>query len=509
MPPTLFSLALILAGIAFTNASVLNFQGLRIQNYPNDAISHGCDRACSQLSTSFGSVLHYPENDRNFTIWDAKQQEVRPACRVEPSNAAEVAQVLEILVGNWCRFAVKGGGHSRHPDDSNSVGCVTIDLDRMNAVEVAADKASARVGGGATLLQVYRALERYDLSFVGGLVATVGVGGFTLGGGRSALSNRYGWALDNVYEYEVVLANGTITTASESQNLDLYFALRGGSNNFGIVTTFTVRTFPQGPVLNARVVYSDDQTEQVLDRVFDLFADPKLTSDVDMGYEIYFRYNQTSDSFMVDSAQRYAKPIKSPAVFQAINQIPALSRTTQIDTMPNVVGPGGEMGTVRHLFDTTSSLPSRALLSQAIQIFREEITAIKTVAGLHPVLICYPIQTNAIAAMRQRGGNALGIDQDEPLFVFLVSTGWSSAEEDADVFTMSANTIARIESAAKELGVAHPYRYINYARKGEAEEVFAGYGEANVQRLKEIQRAVDPDGVFTSHGLWTGFMKLL
>lgn len=111
--------------------------------------------------------------------------------------------MLEILVGNWCRFAVKGGGHSRHPDDSNSVGGVTIDLDRMDRVEVAADRASARVGGGATLVQVYSALERYDLSFVGGLVATVGVGGFTLGGGRSALSNRYGWALDNVYEYEV------------------------------------------------------------------------------------------------------------------------------------------------------------------------------------------------------------------------------------------------------------------------------------------------------------------
>lgn len=74
---------------------------------------------------------------------------------------------------------------------------------------------------------------------------------------------------------------------------------------------------------------------------------------------------------------------------------------------------------------------------------------------------------------------------------------------------MSSNTIARIESAAKELGVAHPYRYINYARKGQAEKVFAGYGEANVQRLKRIQRAVDPDGVFTSQGLWKGFMKLL
>lgn len=160
---------------------------------------------CTELSTIFGSALHYPNND-SFTIWDAKQQEVRPACQIEPSTPSEVSQVLEILVHYWCYFSVKGGGHSRNPGDSNSVGGVTVDLDRMTQVDILEHGNRALVGWGATSYQVYEALDAHNLSFVGGRVGTVGVGGFTLGGGTSPFSNKYGWALDNVYEYEVRLS---------------------------------------------------------------------------------------------------------------------------------------------------------------------------------------------------------------------------------------------------------------------------------------------------------------
>jgi FAD/FMN-containing dehydrogenase len=158
---------------------------------------------CTQLARDFGSALHYPNNDSNFTIWDAKQQEVRPACRVQPSDAKKVSRILNVLVDHWCKFAVKGGGHSRHPDDSNSVGGVTIDLDRLKAVEVSADATRARLGCGLTSVDVYRHLDPLGLSFIGGRVGSVGVGGFTLGGGTSPFSNKYGLALDNVFEYEV------------------------------------------------------------------------------------------------------------------------------------------------------------------------------------------------------------------------------------------------------------------------------------------------------------------
>ena len=125
---------------------------------------------------------------------------------MEPSSAQDVANILRILVDHWCYFSVKGGGHSRNPGDSNSVGGVTVDLDHLTSVEILESGTRARVGGGATTIQVYSALESQNLSFVGGRVGSVGMGGFTLGGGTSPFSNKYGWALDNVYEYEVCRA---------------------------------------------------------------------------------------------------------------------------------------------------------------------------------------------------------------------------------------------------------------------------------------------------------------
>ncbi|BAE58837.1 unnamed protein product [Aspergillus oryzae RIB40] len=464
--------------------------------YPQITSKHD---QCTELSTIFGSALHYPNND-SFTIWDAKQQEVRPACQIEPSTPSEVSQVLEILVHYWCYFSVKGGGHSRNPGDSNSVGGVTVDLDRMTQVDILEH-------GNRAL--VYEALDAHNLSFVGGRVGTVGVGGFTLGGGTSPFSNKYGWALDNVYEYEVVLANGTIVNANETHNRDLYFALRGGGNNFGIVTAFTVRTFSQGPVSTTTTTYLQNQTEQVLDQVYQLFTDDALTSDVEMGYDMYYTYVSQDDSFSLSGTQRYGKPVRNPAVFKAIYQIPRLTRSTTISNMGNLTRESEPLGTTRHLFATLTVLPSRSLLTQAVRIFEQEARAIRSVDGLVPNLISYAISRTAIAAMAQRGGNSLGIHGDQPLFLILISTAWSDARDDAAVNTMTENAIRRIREAAETLNVAHPFLYVNYASAAQASEVFSSYGEKNVQSLRDIQRAVDPHGVFTSRGFTERIRDLL
>lgn len=98
---------------------------------------------------------------------------------------------------------MKGGGHSRSKDDSNSVGGVTIDLGRLATVDILANSSTTQVGGGANSVQIYKALEEYGLSFTGGRVGSVGMGGFALGGGTSPFSNRHGWALDSIFAYEV------------------------------------------------------------------------------------------------------------------------------------------------------------------------------------------------------------------------------------------------------------------------------------------------------------------
>lgn len=147
--------------------------------------------------------MHYDEIDTDFTIWDQKQLETVYVCRVEPASAEEVSRVLQVLVNSWCRFAVKCGGHSRFPDDSVSIGGVTIDLRRINNTVVSDDQTTARIGGGSLTRQVFAALDPYGLAYVGGRVGQIGMGGFTLGGGTSVLAAKYGWALDHVLEYEV------------------------------------------------------------------------------------------------------------------------------------------------------------------------------------------------------------------------------------------------------------------------------------------------------------------
>lgn len=110
---------------------------------------------------------------------------------------------MSIVVEESCHFAVKGGGHARYPDDSVSVGGVTIDMQRMRSIRVSPDRKTVKLGGGHTLHSVYEGLNPYNLTVVGGRAATVGLGGYTLGGGISHLSPIYGLAMDNVFQYEV------------------------------------------------------------------------------------------------------------------------------------------------------------------------------------------------------------------------------------------------------------------------------------------------------------------
>lgn len=148
-------------------------------------------------------------------------------------------------------------------------------------------------------------------------------------------------------EEQVVLANSTIVTASEDDNPELYFALRGGANNFGIVTAFTVRTFPQGQIHVSQVAWSDNQTEEVLDKVYELYTDPTITSDVEMGYDLYFVYDPETDQFAMSGTQRYETPMVNPPVFQAINRIPTISRSARNATMANLTAATPQLGTTR------------------------------------------------------------------------------------------------------------------------------------------------------------------
>src|SRR6476469_2098327 len=161
----------------------------------------------------------------------------RPAVIVQPVNAGDVMTAVRFAADDAMTVAVRGGGHSA-PGFGACDGGVVVDLSAMRGVRVDPLTHTARVAGGATWGDLNAAAYPFGLATTGGIISTTGVGGLTLGGGIGYLARGLGLACDNLVSAEVVTADGRITVASAKENEDLFWALRGGGGNFGVVTNF-------------------------------------------------------------------------------------------------------------------------------------------------------------------------------------------------------------------------------------------------------------------------------
>src|SRR3954451_617048 len=196
-------------------------------------------------------------------LWNAAHDK-HPALIVQAAGPADVAAALRFARSEKLEVAVRGGGHSI-PGFSTVEGGIVIDLSLMRGVLVDPVGRRAIVQGGATWRDIDLETQAHGLATTGGLVSTTGVGGFTLGGGIGWLMRRLGLACDNVIPADVVTADGEAVHASADENADLYWALRGGGGNFGVVTSFEYSLHPVGPtVAGGLLFYGGDESKAVL-----------------------------------------------------------------------------------------------------------------------------------------------------------------------------------------------------------------------------------------------------
>ncbi|HMQ32181.1 MAG TPA: FAD-binding oxidoreductase, partial [Chloroflexaceae bacterium] len=177
-----------------------------------------------------------------------------PALVARARHAQDVAQAVVFAREHGLELAVRSGGHSI-PGHSSGDGVLLVDLSAMKQIAISQDRRSARVQPGVTNGELVVALDAQGLATTTGTCATVGMGGSTLGGGIGWLMGRFGATVDNVLAFEVVMAEGAIITASAHEHPDLFWALRGGGGNFGVVTQITYRLHELGPVLGGPAIF--------------------------------------------------------------------------------------------------------------------------------------------------------------------------------------------------------------------------------------------------------------
>ncbi len=202
--------------------------------------------------------------------WDAAVQiwngmvATAPALVLRPTSTADVAAAVRFAADHGLLLSVKGGGHNI-AGTSMAPGGLTLEMSLMRDVVVDPAARRAHVGPGCLLKDVDQATQEHGLAAVLGFVSETGVAGLTLGGGFGYLTRRFGYTVDNLESVEVVTADGQARTASRDENADLFWALRGGGGNFGVVTRFTFVLHEVGPTITGGlIVWSADRAEEVL-----------------------------------------------------------------------------------------------------------------------------------------------------------------------------------------------------------------------------------------------------
>jgi hypothetical protein len=438
-------------------------------------------------------------------FWSAQQREPKPYCIFKPKNAVDISTLVLLSRLTQCPFAVRSGGHAAFSGASSVDGGVTVTFEKMKQISLSKDKKIAAIEPGNVWYDIYTALQSENLAVVGGRVSAIGIGGLTTGGGISYFANQYGWACDNVASFEVVTASGRIVNASPTSFPDLYRALRGGGNNFGIVSRFNLETFVHGPqMFGGQRRFFNTSFPAVIDTFVNIGVNS--ANDTKAAQFLAITLDAASNTKIAVAEIEYADPVAAPTIFEGYRKIEAFSDTTQLNTLAyftqqlNDSNPKG----YRESYWTASSKLDREMVQFVFDVSFEEFATIRDVHGVVPANTLQIITVPQLEQMQKKNGNALGLTPaDGPIFLVNLSTRWDRIEDDTRVLQANANIVRRIREEAVRRDMVNDYLYMNYA--SQYQDVIGSYG-MSTKTLKSVAKKYDPTEVFQK--LQPGYFKL-
>jgi FAD/FMN-containing dehydrogenase len=409
----------------------------------------------------------------------------RPAVIARPAGAADVVAAVEFARESSLPIGVRSGGHSVAGHSMPDEGLV-IDLSLMKGVRVDRDRGTARAAAGVLWGEYDRETQAFGLHTPGGRVTTTGVGGFTVGGGYGWTSPKFGLTCDNLVSADVVTADGRLVTASEDENEDLFWAIRGGGGNFGVVTSFEYRVHPLGPiVLAGLMIFELERAEDAIAAYRDLFDDAPdelATALVLLNAppEVFVPehlHGKPVLGFAVcyagepEEGARVVAPLKDAApAADLVGPMPYRAFQAMLDPM----SPPGLRNYWRGLHLTGLSDD----LFETYLRFPPE--------GLGPVSFLIMFQHGG--AVSRVADDATAFSHRDATFMIHPIACWAETAEDEAHMTFVRDVTDAMQPFTTG-GV-----YLNFM--ADSDRVQAGYGAGKYERLVELKRKYDPDNVF-------------
>ncbi|KAF1840695.1 FAD-binding domain-containing protein [Cucurbitaria berberidis CBS 394.84] len=480
---------------------------------PHSAHASTCSsvEALGSIEVTYSLNLAYIQEQTQY--WSTSCSALRPSCILFPKTVEEVSTIVKILANSSEPFAVKSGGHNPNNGWSSVAGGPLIAMERFDQANLDRSTGVVDVGPGNRLDGISAKLQGTGWTFVGGRIGNTGVGGLVLGGGLSYMSTQYGWAASSVLEYEIVFANGTIGHINGENHPNIFRALKGGGNNFGIVTNYKLQAHRQGNIWGGNLVYlrTPEKDKQLLQAVRD-----------------WTEYNEDEKAAVIVTAERaninvvdswiiflfYDGPSPPPGLFKNFTDANPLLDTTRTQTYADLMATSNWVvikGSVVDIATETIPLPSAENQVKVMEGLHNHWRNISSTTLLVPGIVAsiawQPFPKKIAQKARELSPDLIDADADVDRIIIEMNYAFIPQSE----YEPMANTMEATYSGVRNrvtawqadgtLPQAYLPIFMNYGFY--RQDYFGRLRPESRALAKRVSEQVDPAGLFKSRtGGW-------